>query len=81
MNCSEAEQLFDAFLDGQLTGSLRLELDAHRLRCRRCQQTLAMMEACEHGAGLARRALIPANEADAGRAHLAPGARMGQGTV
>ncbi|GAG02903.1 unnamed protein product, partial [marine sediment metagenome] len=31
-----------------LTGSLRLELDAHRLRCRRCQQTLAMMEACEH---------------------------------
>jgi hypothetical protein len=48
MNCSEAEQLFDAYLDGQLTGSLRLELDAHRLRCRRCQQTLAMMEACEH---------------------------------
>ena len=48
MNCSEAEQLFDAFLDKELAGSLQLELDAHRLRCLRCQQTLAMMEACEH---------------------------------
>jgi hypothetical protein len=46
MNCSECEQLLDAYLDGQLTGSLRLEFDAHRLRCRRCQQTLAMLEAC-----------------------------------
>lgn len=44
MNCSECEQLFDAYLDGQLAGSLRLEFDAHRLRCRRCQQTLAMLE-------------------------------------
>ena len=58
MNCSEAEQLFDAHLDGQLTGSLRLELDAHRLRCRRCQQTLAMMEACEHVLAANRR--VPA---------------------
>lgn len=48
MNCSEAEQLFDAFLDRELTGSLRLEFDAHRLRCRDCQQKLAMLEACEH---------------------------------
>lgn len=44
MNCLQAEQLFDAYLDGQLAGSLRLEFDAHRLRCRRCQQTLAMLE-------------------------------------
>lgn len=44
MNCSECEQLFDAYLDGQLTGSLRLEFDAHRLRCRHCQQMLAMLE-------------------------------------
>ncbi len=44
MNCVQAEQLFDAYLDGQLGGSLRLEFDAHRLRCRRCQQTLAMLE-------------------------------------
>jgi hypothetical protein len=48
MNCSECEQLFDAHLDGQLAGSLRLEFDAHRLRCRRCQQTLAMLEAVGH---------------------------------
>jgi hypothetical protein len=27
---------------------LRLEFDAHRLRCRRCQQTLAMLEAAGH---------------------------------
>ena len=48
MNCSEAGQFFDAYLDGELTGSLRLEFDAHRLRCTACQQKLAMMEACEH---------------------------------
>jgi len=47
MNCREAEQFFDAYLDGELTGSLRLEFDAHRLRCPVCQQKLAMMEACE----------------------------------
>ena len=48
MNCAEAEQFFDAYLDGELSGSLRLEFDAHRLRCPLCQQKLAMMEACEH---------------------------------
>jgi hypothetical protein len=48
MNCPEAEQFFDAYLDGELAGSLRLEFDAHRLRCSACQQKLAMMEACEH---------------------------------
>ena len=48
MNCRESEQFFDAYLDGELSGSLRLEFDAHRLRCPVCQQKLAMMEACEH---------------------------------
>lgn len=48
MNCSEAERLFDPYLDGELSGSLRLEFDAHRLRCGICQRKLAMMEACEH---------------------------------
>jgi anti-sigma factor RsiW len=48
MNCSEAERLFDPYLDGELSGSLRLEFDAHRLRCPLCQRKLAMMEACEH---------------------------------
>lgn len=44
MNCAEFEQLMDAYLDGELSGSLRLEFDAHRLRCRRCQLSVAMME-------------------------------------
>lgn len=48
MNCSEAERLFDAYLDGELSGSLRFEFDAHRLHCPMCQRKLAMMEACEH---------------------------------
>jgi hypothetical protein len=48
MNCSEAEHFFDAYLDSELAGSLRLEFDAHRLRCAVCQQKLAMMESCEH---------------------------------
>ena len=45
MNCVECEKLFDAYLDGQLVGSLRLEFDAHRVHCRHCQRTLAMLEA------------------------------------
>ncbi len=48
MNCGEAEHLFDAHLDGELSGTLRLEFDAHRLRCSHCQQTLAMLESCGH---------------------------------
>jgi hypothetical protein len=48
MNCAEFEQLIDAYLDGELSGSLRLEFDAHRLRCRRCQLTVAMMESVAH---------------------------------
>jgi hypothetical protein len=48
MNCSDCEQLFDAYLDGQLSGTLRLEFDAHRLRCRHCQQTVAMLETIGH---------------------------------
>lgn len=48
MKCAEFEQLIDSHLDGELCGSLRLEFDAHRLRCRRCQLTLAMMESVEH---------------------------------
>jgi hypothetical protein len=48
MTCAECEQLFDAYLDGQLAGTLRLEFDAHRLRCPRCQQVLAMLESVSH---------------------------------
>lgn len=48
MNCVEIEQLMDAWLDGELSGSLKLEFDAHRLSCARCQNMLAMLEACQH---------------------------------
>jgi len=48
MNCGDVERLLDAHLDGELSGSLRLEFEAHRLHCPRCQQMLAMMEACMH---------------------------------
>ncbi|MBU0639459.1 MAG: hypothetical protein KKB50_11390 [Planctomycetes bacterium] len=48
MNCDELEKLLDAYLDDDLAGSLRLEFHTHRLRCRRCQQTVAMMEAIGH---------------------------------
>ncbi|MGD8454572.1 MAG: zf-HC2 domain-containing protein [Phycisphaerae bacterium] len=48
MNCAEFEQLLDCYLDGEISGSLRLEFDAHRLRCRRCQLTVAMMESVQH---------------------------------
>lgn len=48
MNCREAEQLLDAYLEGELSQALRLEFDAHRLRCWDCQQKLVMMEACQH---------------------------------
>ncbi len=48
MNCHEAEQLFDAYLDGELSESLRLEFDAHRLSCPLCEQKLAILEACAH---------------------------------
>jgi anti-sigma factor RsiW len=48
MNCSQCEQLVDAYLDGELSGGLRVEFDAHRLRCRHCQQMLAMIETAGH---------------------------------
>lgn len=62
MNCSDCEKLFDAFLDGQLGGSLRLEFDAHRLRCRRCQQTVAMLETI--GNVIANDPVVPELRAD-----------------
>jgi anti-sigma factor RsiW len=62
MNCAEAEQFFDAYVDGELSGSLRLEFDAHRLRCPLCQQKLAMMEACEHVLARDGRAPAPARD-------------------
>lgn len=48
MNCREFEQLVGSYLDGDLAAALRLEFDAHRLRCVDCQQTLAVAEAVEN---------------------------------
>jgi len=62
MNCQDAERLFDAYLDRELSGSLRLEFDAHRLRCTLCQQRLAMLEACEHVLARDRQTPAPSDD-------------------
>jgi hypothetical protein len=44
MRCADAEVLFDAFLDGELSPALATELGAHRLRCASCRRKLALLE-------------------------------------
>jgi len=46
ITCKNAKQLFDRYLDGELSSSLQAELHAHRLNCGECQQALAILEAC-----------------------------------
>ncbi len=48
MHCEQARQLFDAYLDGELSPSLATELGAHRLRCADCRQSLALLEVSGH---------------------------------
>lgn len=48
MQCEQARQLFDAYLDGELSSSLATELGAHRLRCPECRQALALLEVSGH---------------------------------
>ena len=36
ITCQNARQLFDRYLDGELTSSLHTELHAHRLNCSEC---------------------------------------------
>lgn len=48
MNCEHAQQLFDAYLDGELSTSLATELGAHRLRCSECRRALALLEVTGH---------------------------------
>jgi hypothetical protein len=48
MQCEQARQLFDAYLDGELSPSLATELGAHRLRCANCRQALALLEVSGH---------------------------------
>ena len=48
MNCEQARQLFDAYLDGELNESLATELGAHRIKCSDCRRHLALMEVSGH---------------------------------
>jgi len=48
MDCEQARQLFDAYLDGELGSALATELGAHRVRCAECRQALALLEVSEH---------------------------------
>lgn len=45
MNCGQFEQLVDRYLDGELTGSFKLEFEAHLVACEACGHLVAMMEA------------------------------------
>jgi hypothetical protein len=46
ITCLHAHQLFDRYLDGELSASLQTELHAHRLNCTACQNELSLLEAC-----------------------------------
>lgn len=48
MYCEQARQLFDAYLDGELSPALATELGAHRLRCPECRRSLALLEVAGH---------------------------------
>lgn len=48
MRCEQARQLFDAYLDGELSGALATELGAHRVKCPECRRALALMEVSGH---------------------------------
>jgi len=45
MDCRRFDRLIDAYLDGELSGSLLAEFHAHRLACRRCGRAVSMLEA------------------------------------
>lgn len=48
MRCEQARQLFDAYLDGELSPALATEFGAHRLRCPECRRALALLEVTGH---------------------------------
>ncbi len=48
MHCEQARQLFDAYLDGELSPSLATELGTHRVHCADCRQALALLEVSGH---------------------------------
>lgn len=48
MRCEQVRQLFDAYVDGELSASQRTELGAHRLQCADCRRELALLEVSGH---------------------------------
>lgn len=44
--CRNARQIFDRYLDDELSPGLQAELHAHRINCSECQAELALLEAC-----------------------------------
>lgn len=48
MRCEQARQLFDAYLDGELSPTLATELGAHRVQCSECRRALALLEVSGH---------------------------------
>ncbi|MCH7841022.1 MAG: zf-HC2 domain-containing protein [Planctomycetes bacterium] len=48
MRCEQARELFNAYLDGELSPTLETELAAHRLHCADCRRSLALLEVSGH---------------------------------
>jgi hypothetical protein len=48
MNCEQSQNLFDAYLDKSLSGTMATEFGAHQLACSRCRRELALLEVTGH---------------------------------
>jgi hypothetical protein len=48
MDCTAAKSLLNAYLDGELSGSLAAEFAAHKLQCPACRRELALLEVTGH---------------------------------
>lgn len=48
MRCEQAQTLFDAYLNGELSASLATELGAHRVQCASCRRAMALLEVTGH---------------------------------
>jgi hypothetical protein len=46
LTCEQTEHLFDAYLDDELSSSLRAEVHAHRLECSHCNHRLSLLACC-----------------------------------
>ncbi len=48
MNCKQAQNLFDTYLNGELSGPLATEFAAHKVSCDKCRRELALLEVAGH---------------------------------